>query len=583
MPYDPAVCSLSVPRLSRGQLYHRLRLIRRRLQSFPLDSADFVMMDLERPDASTRMADWCTGDLTGRILEFLCCAQGVDGVEADFSGLFERILRTKTACGLYGRYGDTPGKKGHEEFPASGANKLFWAMMRAYELSGDARALEAARDIGDYLIAHASQLLSFGDSHTPVPLCFWVTEPFARLYHATGEKKYLDMLSRLRAHIGPLERSHSHGLLSTLRGLQTAAMLTGDMEWNELPERLRRQIIERDYVLPDGDICEYFPRSGRNEGCSIADWLMLNLNAGYLTGDDDAYERAEHILYNALSFNQIVTGGLGHRAIVPEGYGSREFEEAWWCCTENGGVAMTEYARHAVTRRGNTIRVNLLVPGTFRLPVPDGEVCVRISTVWPQKPEAVIAVTGLPEEMTLTIRVPSCIKSPHIEERRQGGCGTWRLSGKMGYSLVPWNSRYPGDAAVTGKSCLMYGPLILAPSCYTWEGHAFDNASSTVPEGYIPAQFPTRDCSIVAPAFDEDGFRRFSHEPFPDWCYFEEGPDSRTGVGEVSAHVTLQFPDGSRQPCHFWPLCYSTSTLCFNDVPILFGVLDELAGTASAD
>ena len=51
----------------------------------------------------------------------------------------------------------------------------------------------------------------------------------------------------------------------------------------------------------------------RNEGCSIADWLMLNLNAGLITGEDGAYEKAERIFWNALAFNQWINGSFGHR------------------------------------------------------------------------------------------------------------------------------------------------------------------------------------------------------------------------------------------------------------------------------
>lgn len=42
--------------------------------------------------------------------------------------------------------------------------------------------------------------------------------------------------------------------------------------------------------MPDGCVSETFPHSNRNEACSIADWLMLNLNAGLLLGDDAAYD-----------------------------------------------------------------------------------------------------------------------------------------------------------------------------------------------------------------------------------------------------------------------------------------------------
>jgi len=69
-----------------------------------------------------------------------------------------------------------------------------------------------------------------------------------------------------------------------------AEAVGNQVSWNEKPELHRRRIIDRQYEMPDGCVSETFPHSNRNEACSIADWLMLNLNAGLLLGDDAAYD-----------------------------------------------------------------------------------------------------------------------------------------------------------------------------------------------------------------------------------------------------------------------------------------------------
>jgi len=94
----------------------------------------------------------------------------------------------------------------------------------------------------------------------------------------------------------PEKGVHSHGFLSTLRGLQVAVLITGDNAWNVKVERYRQTIIERHYEMPDGGIPEGFPPGQRNEGCSIADWIMVNLNAGLITGDETAYTGMFQIL-----------------------------------------------------------------------------------------------------------------------------------------------------------------------------------------------------------------------------------------------------------------------------------------------
>ena len=92
--------TLSAPRVYGSQVDFRIGLARTRTASYPLDSMDFIMMDLERPDGCSRHAHWCTGDLTGRLLEFLSSAEGVDGKsDPRLADLFERILRQRRRSG----------------------------------------------------------------------------------------------------------------------------------------------------------------------------------------------------------------------------------------------------------------------------------------------------------------------------------------------------------------------------------------------------------------------------------------------------------------------------------------------------
>lgn len=198
---------------------------------------------------------------------------------------------------------------------------------------------------------------------------------------ANGENICSDMLLLL-ARLGGIEYAHTHGAMTTLRAYQRMAHVTGDMSWNEKPELFRRRIAEKHYESVAGDIPEGFPMSPRNESCSTADWMQLNLWAGLLlSGEaaDSAYAKAEHIFWNALAYNQIVTGGFGHRQFLRRGYGTMEFQEAWWCCTENALLAMSEYARHCVTADDEEIRVNMLVPGVYDV---DGA-SVQIASLWP--------------------------------------------------------------------------------------------------------------------------------------------------------------------------------------------------------
>ena len=535
LPVLRTICA--TPSLYHSQLRFRIGLARKRTASYPLDSMDFIMTDLERPDLRSRFAYYCTGDLTGRLLEFLSCAEGIDQhTDERLPVLFERILRQRRPSGLFGRYASGSASTPPEDNIFSGASRLFPGLIRYYELTGDWRALEAATGIAERLLsvkdAWDERLQSQG-------LRMWVSEPFARLYGLTGDNRYLDFCKMINEHT-KRGRHHAHGFLSTLCGLQLAAYYTGDMRWNEKPEYYRQLLINEHHVMPDGCVAELIlPNNSRNEGCAIADWLMLNLNAGLLLRDQSAYEQAERTLWNALFFNQFVTGGFGVRSITAHGYGMDELQEAWWCCTHTCGRAMTEYARHAVTFRqdADTICINFLVPGSYKLSVPgQPDIQVVIRTNYPATAEAVIEAAHVRAGVQVEVRIPEWIYNAQLDEQRQDDRVRIALEGRIRHQLVPYED----------GGLLTYGPLILAPL-------------RGVPRGSIP--------ELLCEA-DAQGFVTLKNRPVTQWG-FGEGPGARCAVGEAAVNVPVRI-NGEDKIMRFWPLCYNTADLIYEGVPIIF-------------
>jgi hypothetical protein len=462
---------------------------------------------------------------------------------------------------------------GHESFSACA--RFFPGFIYYYELTRDQRALDAAIGLAENVIRHKDIWHKRAKEVGGRAIVLWITEPMAMLYGICDKQEYLDFVGMINDTVEmPDKGGHAHGYMATLRGLQTAALITGDAFWNTKPEAARRMIIERHFEMPDGCTPECFPDRGANEGCSIADWLMLNLNAAAITGNDACYEHAEHIFWNALAFNQWNTGCFGHRSTTPYGYGMRRFEEAWWCCLHHGGLALVEYARHAVTLREKTIQVNLLVPGTYILELPGGrEAEIRIATEYPARAEASISATGVPEDMSLRLRVPSCVRQAEVAETRDKDSVKLTLSGRLGHHVVPCH----------GGVTLKYGPLVVAPMIYSWqeEGNQCYAAAASedhVPEGYIAALMPTGLPVLELPPPDANGLLTLSDLPRPVWMYFDEGPTSRCGVDGSAANVSVKFPDGTQKDLRFTPLCYATSCLSLFDTPIVFGG-PEHAGT----
>lgn len=552
---------LFTPWLTAGQLSFRIGLARKRLASFPLDQMDFLLTNLERPELCSSHAHWWTGDLSGRTLEALVVSEGVDGQhDPRLEELFSRMLRMKQPNGLFGRLAQEHQPMQHEQSPISGADKLFTAMIQYYLLKGDYRALDAAIGIGEYLLKHRDAWMDFCfQPGRPVCNHTWLTEPMAMLYGITKDERYLRAVTEAMARFGRIEGCHSHGFMTALRGLQRLALITGDMSYNALPEYYRSMIRDNRWETASGDVFESFPASTRNESCAVADWLMMNLWAARLMEDDEAYAKAEHILWNALFYNQIVTGGFGHRQMLKLGYGTCEFQEAWWCCTETGMLAMNELARHVVTRIGDKIRVNFLISGEYRL---DG-VTVRIATGWPGKVDTFITVEGLPDSAQLYVRKPDTVIDWTTATSVENGRLTVRLDGSIGYTIGDWED----------KHFLRYGILVLAPSNYTWEGlvNSEDNA---IPGGYERTSFPSMDFALRLPEKDAEGFYKFAQNPEPLWTFFEEGPNSRTAIGHKSVNADIEFA-GEKDIVRFWPLCENISTLTFYKTPVLFRLSEQ--------
>lgn len=560
----PSLPQLSSPRLHPSHLSFRLGLARGRTSQYPLHSLDFVLMDLERPDQCTRHAHWCTGDLTGRLLEFLSCAEGVDGGhDPRLPELFARILRTRRASGLFGRYeARARSVAPPEDELVAGGSRLFPGLARYFEASGDWRALEGAVGIGDFILQRADSWRRHLLEPHAIRIEWWITEGLALLYRHTRDQRYLDFCVEVAQGVDHFENLHSHGLMSTLRGLQMAALFSGEAALMERPEALRRQANEQGWPLPDDCVTESFPRSFRNEGCSIADWLMLNLNAGLFTGDPAAYETAQNALWNALFFNQYISGSFGHRDLTPAGYNMGPVSEAWWCCLHHCGMAMAEYARHAVSLRETTVHINLLVPGEFTLDLPrGGQARVTIATGFPFGAEATISAAGLPEDYTLALRVPACVRRPRVEQQRRGATTRLTLTGRIGHALQ----------TVPEGVVLRYGPLVLAPMFYYWNraGRRLGDEAG-VPAGYIPPTLPPGLPRLLVGEPDGDGLLCLPSEPLPDWSYCEEGPGLELAALGAAVNVPALFADGQTVELRFNALCQLTSNMTLNETPLIF-------------
>jgi DUF1680 family protein len=112
---------------------------------------------------------------------------------------------------------------------------------------------------------------------------------------------------------------------------------------------------------PDGGMREWFPDDHRTEGCSITDWIRLNLYMWSITQDPVYLDEAENAWYNGLNFHQTANGAFGHAICSPTGYEAR-YSEAWWCCTMHGLWAYAELVNFAAVADDNNLWFNFYTP-----------------------------------------------------------------------------------------------------------------------------------------------------------------------------------------------------------------------------
>lgn len=546
--------AVSSPLLFDSQLKFRLSLAKKRLEHYPLDTMDFVLMDLERPALRARHAHQCTYDLTGRTLWFYTLAEGIDGEHIErLPELYRRIMNNRKANGKFGIL--------HEQEWYVGTHMLS-GLVEYYERFGDLRALNAAEEAAMIVLSQGDAFYERFDPRKPNELFIWVTEGFAELYRVTKKDCYMEAVRRIAYEcLGVMKNAHSHGYMTTLRGILKAAKYSGDEQLFKLVGERRQEILEQG-VRPNGDICESYPFSPRNEGCSIADWIMLNLLYGHYADDPKAYELAEHALWNALYFNQFVTGGFGHRYVSKRGYRTY-IEEAWWCCTQNSGTCLALAARHVVTRRNGKLKLNLWVPGKFTLPGENGDIVVTVTTGFPTKAKTIIKVTGTKEDIDL--RIPPCFKETTCNREENDLGYTLYIDAKMGHYLEKVKDGY----------ILKYGPMMIAPMTYFWDLSVPAPDYTTVPEGYAHDNMTGDGYALELGQPDENGFYHFHHDPMPEWFSFEEGEMAGIGGGEVaSANVPVRFSTGELRELYFQPLCSATTNLTLMDLPIVFDIVE---------
>lgn len=327
-------------------------------------------------------------------------------------------------------------------------HKILAGLMDIYDISGNEKALEIVKGMGDWVYARLSKVT------TETLLSMWNTyiagefggmnEAMARLYRITNEPRYLktaQLFDNIRVFFGDAE--HSHGLaknVDLLRGLhanQHIPQIMGALEMyrdSNAPEYYHIadnfwNIVTNDYMYSIGGVAgarnpnnpecftvepatlyeNGFSADGQNETCATYNMLKLTRNLFLFNQRAELMDYYERGLYNHIlaSVDKDTPANTYH---VPLRAGSvKHFENpdmhGFTCCNgtaleSNTKLQNTIYFKSADNA---TLYVNLFVPSTLHW--TEKNITVTQTTAFPKEDHTLLTINGN-GKFNINVRVP---------------------------------------------------------------------------------------------------------------------------------------------------------------------------------
>jgi DUF1680 family protein len=456
-----------------GMLAARLQMSRRRLTGggTPAYTKEFVLADVAL--SPPRRFNEFSGDLSGRYIGALACDVGVPPHSTD--AVVPAIVAHQRADGRFGSESlvFTADAIGPPHMALLWGNgRLLVGLLEHWERTHSAAVLASARRLADFLVNVRQQCADPGVAARVEGqgafgfICFTqLIEGLVLTANATGNRKYLETSAEIAPLLPSRGIQHSHGYLSTLRGVVLLYDATKDARWLEFAKsRFDDLVRSKDHTVY-GAVLEYFgweaegvteaerkhllAASGdhaRDEGCSSADFVRLALQLWSATGEALYLDRAEEALENSLYPNQWETGDFGSRVTFDRGLmPTANAARCWWCCTMHGHRALADVLSSTVVRRGDALVVTLLGDARWSDGVSELAASREIA------PDGAIAwhvdATGLRPGQALLVRQPAWTRgAPAVTGAAVAGSAA--APGTIGL-VVPTHGRLSATIAFT--------------------------------------------------------------------------------------------------------------------------------------
>lgn len=302
----------------------------------------------------------------------------------------------------------------------------------------------------------------------------------AKLYIATGDKKYLDMAKffldkrgkrdtawkqtpnglydndgyyhRLddysQSHRPVLEQDEAVGHAVRAgymyAGMADVAALTGDKRYIDAIDRIWENIVGKKYYITGGVGATASGEAfGKNyelpnmsaycETCAAIAQVYLNYRLFLLHGDSKYYDALERSLYNGVISGISIDGGKFFYPNPLQSMGQHQRQE-WFgcaCCPSNAARFIPSLPQYIYAVKDNSLYINLFNSNTVNVKVGKTAVTLSQQTGYPWNGDVTLKIEGGAGKYALNIRIPGWVKG----EVMPSNLYTYADGKRLGYTV----------------------------------------------------------------------------------------------------------------------------------------------------
>lgn len=261
----------------------------------------------------------------------------------------------------------------------------------------------------------------------------------AKLYLATGDKKYLDQAKFFldyrgktehrdpynQTHLPVLEQKEAvgHAVRATYMyaGMADVAALTGDQGYIHAIDTIWDNIVSKKMYITggigstnDGEAFganyELPNTTAYNETCAAIGMVYVNHRLFLLHGDSKYYDVLERTLYNGLISGVSLEGDAFFYPNPLEVKKERKYQrQAWFgcaCCPSNISRFIPSLPGYVYAVKDNDVYVNLFMGNTSTLQVNGKPVTLKQETAYPYSGEVKLVIEEANQPFTMKVRIP---------------------------------------------------------------------------------------------------------------------------------------------------------------------------------